>query len=208
MQPLRVMRPTRLHRGARRRGVAAKIPQPPELSPLARSPADARMLDRLAAARSSGGLSQRTERIPPRGCVGGEVPERLNGLVSKTRVSSRASGVRIPPSPPFLFPPPAVRMHAPGLGRGLRVHGLPRARQLRAERVFGEVSEWLKEHAWKACVSVSPAPWVQIPPSPPRAAAAWRGVFFRGEFSASAFVGPVLRDGSLPNRVRPGTEQP
>jgi hypothetical protein len=32
--------------------------------------------------------------------------------------------------------------------------------------VYGEVSEWLKEHAWKACVGVT-LPWVRIPPSPP-----------------------------------------
>ena len=31
----------------------------------------------------------------------------------------------------------------------------------------GEVSEWLKEHAWKACVRVT-VPRVRIPPSPPR----------------------------------------
>jgi hypothetical protein len=30
----------------------------------------------------------------------------------------------------------------------------------------GEVSEWLKEHAWKACVGVT-LPRVRIPPSPP-----------------------------------------
>ncbi len=30
----------------------------------------------------------------------------------------------------------------------------------------GEVSEWLKEHAWKAC-SREIATWVRIPPSPP-----------------------------------------
>ncbi len=30
---------------------------------------------------------------------------------------------------------------------------------------FGEVSEWLKVHAWKACVDEN-LPWVQIPPSP------------------------------------------
>jgi len=30
----------------------------------------------------------------------------------------------------------------------------------------GEVSEWLKEHAWNACVRES-VPWVRIPPSPP-----------------------------------------
>ena len=30
----------------------------------------------------------------------------------------------------------------------------------------GEMSEWLKEHAWKACVGVT-LPWVRIPLSPP-----------------------------------------
>ena len=30
----------------------------------------------------------------------------------------------------------------------------------------GEVSEWLKEHAWKAC-SREIVTWVRIPPSPP-----------------------------------------
>ena len=30
----------------------------------------------------------------------------------------------------------------------------------------GEVSEWLKEHAWKACLGETPT-WVRIPPSPP-----------------------------------------
>ena len=30
----------------------------------------------------------------------------------------------------------------------------------------GEVSEWPKEHAWKACVGGT-LPWVRIPPSPP-----------------------------------------
>ena len=30
----------------------------------------------------------------------------------------------------------------------------------------GEVSEWFKVHAWKACVRLR-VPWVRIPPSPP-----------------------------------------
>ena len=30
---------------------------------------------------------------------------------------------------------------------------------------LGQVSEWLKEHAWKACVRFS-VPWVRIPPCP------------------------------------------
>jgi hypothetical protein len=32
-------------------------------------------------------------------------------------------------------------------------------------RTIGEMSEWFKEHAWKACVGVTP-PWVRIPLSP------------------------------------------
>src|SRR3954469_19884275 len=32
----------------------------------------------------------------------------------------------------------------------------------------GEMSEWLKEHAWKACVGET-LPWVRIPLSPPSA---------------------------------------
>jgi DNA polymerase-3 subunit gamma/tau len=38
-------------------------------------------------------------------------------------------------------------------------------------RSFGEMSEWFKEHAWKACVGVTP-PWVRIPLSPLKRAAA------------------------------------
>jgi putative endonuclease len=38
----------------------------------------------------------------------------------------------------------------------------------------GEVSEWLKEHAWKACVGET-LPWVRIPPSPPSYAKASDG---------------------------------
>ena len=32
--------------------------------------------------------------------------------------------------------------------------------------LYGRVSEWLKEHAWKACVREN-VPWVRIPPLPP-----------------------------------------
>lgn len=34
-----------------------------------------------------------------------------------------------------------------------------------SESTSGEVSEWLKEHAWKACIRESVS-WVRIPPSP------------------------------------------
>src|SRR4030095_13543913 len=36
--------------------------------------------------------------------------------------------------------------------------------------MYGEMSEWLKEHAWKACVGET-LPWVRIPLSPPSASA-------------------------------------
>ncbi len=58
----------------------------------------------------------------------------------------------------------------------------------------GEVSEWPKEHAWKACVGVTP-PRVRIPPSPP----------VRPFGSPAWSPGPVHR--RPPNRVRPGREQ-
>jgi hypothetical protein len=35
-----------------------------------------------------------------------------------------------------------------------------------ALRLTGEVAEWFKAHAWKACVGL-PLPRVRIPPSPP-----------------------------------------
>ena len=63
----------------------------------------------------------------------------------------------------------------------------------------GEVSEWLKEHAWKACVSVPGTEGSN--PSLSAILAAYKMV-------ASAPVGPVHRDGLDSNRVRPGTEQP
>src|SRR5205085_10133899 len=34
------------------------------------------------------------------------------------------------------------------------------------ERALGEMAEWLKAHAWKACVRET-VPWVRIPLSPP-----------------------------------------
>ncbi len=71
----------------------------------------------------------------------GEVPEWLNGLVSKTSVGQPTGG-----SNPSLS---AI------LERGAHNN----------EQV-GEVSERLNEHAWKACVSAT-APGVRIPPSPP-----------------------------------------
>ena len=67
------------------------------------------------------------------------MPEWSIGAVSKTVDLSRGPRVRIPSSPPV---------------------------SLTSFDAFGEVSERPKEHAWKACVGVTP-PRVRIPPSPP-----------------------------------------
>ena len=39
-------------------------------------------------------------------------------------------------------------------------------KKLGFDHYYGEVSEWLKVHAWKACVGAS-LPGVRISPSPP-----------------------------------------
>ncbi len=36
----------------------------------------------------------------------------------------------------------------------------------KAEHAFGEMAEWLKAHAWKACLGET-LTWVRIPLSPP-----------------------------------------
>ena len=46
--------------------------------------------------------------------------------------------------------------------RAARVPGI----QVPGTKMYGEVSERPKEHAWKACVGVT-LPRVRIPPSPP-----------------------------------------
>ncbi len=141
--------------------------------------------------------------LRPRGERCGELPEWPNGLVSKTRVSLRAPGVRIPRSPPLHRVAGCIRDR-------LRVErgsaGLGRCRRLRVQAAVGfavdgnqgEVSEWFKEHAWKACVSVFPAPWVRIPPSPPSARSADGGIGRRrrggwagGRRGVAIFLGPA-----------------
>ena len=47
----------------------------------------------------------------------------------------------------------------------------------------GEMTEWLKVHAWKACVRVT-VPWVRIPLSPPT------GVCCRLKTPDDKFMGP------------------
>ena len=57
------------------------------------------------------------------------------------------------------------------------------------ERASGEMAEWLKAHAWKACVRET-VPWVRIPLSPPLPSSTGRGIgrntphksrYFRGD---------------------------
>src|SRR5262249_45106511 len=58
-----------------------------------------------------------------------------------------------------------VHEYEPG-GRMDRSSALKNSLRLAKRRPAGEVAEWLKAHAWKACVRES-VPWVRIPPSPP-----------------------------------------
>ena len=51
----------------------------------------------------------------------------------------------------------------------------------------GEMSEWLKEHAWKACVGET-LPWVRIPLSPPDFARASRELRPGQPFGLAIFV--------------------
>jgi hypothetical protein len=55
----------------------------------------------------------------------------------------------------------------------------------RRARRYGGVAEWLKAHAWKACLRET-VTWVRIPPPPPRSATPCGSAFFRG---SSKFVG-------------------
>ena len=45
-------------------------------------------------------------------------------------------------------------------------HLLAKVASALQERASGEMAEWLKAHAWKACVRET-VPWVRIPLSPP-----------------------------------------
>ena len=56
---------------------------------------------------------------------------------------------------------------------------------------LGEMTEWPKVHAWKACVLVR-VPWVRIPLSP---------------YNPLGVDIQVIRYELLPNPVRPGREQ-
>ena len=103
-------------------------------------------------------MNREQPREAPDGVAGplGEVPERLNGLVSKTSVVQATGG-----SNPSL----SARTSEPPYGPYRTDQGGPGPSR-KAQQRTGEVSEWLKEHAWKACKSAT-ASRVRIPPSPP-----------------------------------------
>ena len=65
---------------------------------------------------------------------------------------------RLPPRSLLAFPPPFPS--APNLSRITGSAGHPPSES-------GEVSEWLKEHAWKVCKRLNRASGVRIPLSPP-----------------------------------------
>ena len=60
------------------------------------------------------------------------------------------------------------------------------------------MSEWLKEHAWKACVGET-LPWVRIPLSPPTSLRSIGGASGPRGHGASAALGPVDR---IPDQAR------
>ncbi len=99
------------------------------------------------------GSDSRARRLGAGRVLGKAGPERCVSPVETARLeivyALAASRVRIPPSP--LMP---VR------GAGERVVG-----RMSGARACGEVPEWSKGHAWRACVP-SQVPRVRIPPSP------------------------------------------
>ena len=90
---------------------------------------------------------------PPRKRVGGQLPRGFESHPLR-QIESRGRG---------------ERARARSTGMRLAITGgaslLARA-SCRLPVLNGEVSEWLKEHAWRACVGETP-PRVRIPASPP-----------------------------------------
>lgn len=64
------------------------------------------------------------------------------------------------------------RRQGRGQGRGLVLWPGARLKKTSAAQAFGEVAEWLKAHAWKACLRET-VTWVRIPLSPPILFCAW-----------------------------------
>lgn len=99
-----------------------------------------------------------------------------------------------------LEPRPAYRLSFPA---SCCPDGGAKGQQARYRAVLhGEVSEWLKEHAWKVCMRLNPVSRVRIPPSPPsieriaadpRPAPVARTSIYGGPVGASATIGRKLR---------------
>ena len=121
-------------------------------------------------------------RRPRTGLVLGEMRERSNRTVSKTVELLAAPWVRIPLSP---------RALSQRLGAGASACTSMYAAALAPSMAQGEMTEWPKVHAWKACVLVR-VPWVRIPLSP---------------YNPFGVEVQVIRYELLPNPVRPGREQ-
>jgi hypothetical protein len=64
------------------------------------------------------------------------------------------------------------------------------------------MSEWLKEHAWKACVGET-LPWVRIPLSPPTSLATARSLSVRVVFRRGAARCACPRPGTNPSPIAP-----
>ena len=142
----------------------------------------------------------------------GEMRERSNRAVSKTVEPLAAPWVRIPLSPrdfvcrmrlagsAVLRPCVAgwasarASMHAAALAPSValgRLWYIPVLRRPRPILGLGEMTEWPKVHAWKACV-LARVPWVRIPLSP---------------YNPLGVDIQAIRYELLPNPVRPGREQ-
>ncbi len=88
----------------------------------------------------------------------GEMRERLNRAVSKTVIPQGIGGS----NPPLSVPHLSESSSESSAGKVKKRNG---AYTDRFKRFFGEMSEWSKVHAWKACV-LERVPRVQIPLSP------------------------------------------
>ena len=87
----------------------------------------------------------------------GDCSKRVKAQQIVERGRLRGSARFVPKSP--------FSLCLPGTASILRGPQKVRGRVRRCGR--GEVSEWLKEHAWKVCKRLIPASRVRIPPSPP-----------------------------------------
>ncbi len=125
----------------------------------------------LVFLRQSRGAPTFSGAIPPATCLRGGTRTSRKRFMSIGRAKQFVSSVTSP--------------------HGLRLSGSPPSGKLMLH-LNGEMSEWLKEHAWKACVGET-LPWVRIPLSPPSFA-------YSSDFPSVRLHGPlgsVLGVGSI-----------